>query len=205
MARLNVGTATGIASWGPGYNDGPDYYAAPTWYHNRGMKITNTIDKDLFLPDNTEAERNSVYRAGPATRITGNWIDGGAGGAYRLRRDQVAVGIYCWSGPNFDFAADPQPTPPACPSGYSDAGVYATNAAMPVYGDGLAKTYRSPYDGTVPVTDWAATYGENLDVTVAGATRNAVYMCQSLAQGYFWQCGSAYPYQWIVVRACYRT
>jgi len=201
MARVNNDQYDAPRRWGPGYNDGPDNYAAPTWYHNRGMKINNQTGKDLFLPDNSEAERNSVYRAGPGSRETGNWMDV----AGRLRRDQVAVGVYCWSGPNFNFSLDPQPTPPACPSGYSDGGVYATNAVMPIYGDGLGKTYRPPYDGTVPVTDWAATYGENLDVTIAGATRNAIYMCQSLAQGYFWQCGASYPYQWIVVRACYRT
>jgi hypothetical protein len=204
MARLNNGEADIVRSWGPGYNDGPDSYAAPTWYHNRGMKITNTTGKDLFLPDNAEAERNSVYRAGPGSRQTGNWVDN----AGRLRRDQVATGIYCWSGPNFDFGADPQPTPPACPSGYSDGGIYATQGPMPIYGDGLGKTYRPPYDGTVPVTDWGATYGEQLDITwwsPGGASRNAVYMCQSLAQGYFWLCSASFPYQWTVVRACYRT
>jgi len=198
--RLNNGVTDIVRSWGPGYNDGPDSYAAPTWYHNRGMTINNQTGKDLFLPDNTEAERNSVYRAGPGSRETGNWVDSGG----YLRRDQVAVGIYCWSGPNFNFAADPQPTPPECPSGYYNAGVYATNAAMPVYGDGLAKTYRPPYDGSVAVSNWASTYGENLDVRLAGATRNAIYMCQSLAQGYFWQCGASFPYQWIVVRSCIR-
>lgn len=201
MARLNNSVADGVRSWGPGYNDGPDQYSAPTWYHNRGMKITNTTGKDLFLPDNAEAERNSVYRAGPGSRATGNWVDS----AGRLRRDQVAVGVYCWNGPNFNFAADPQPTPPACPSGYSDGGVFATNAAMPTYSNGQARTYRFPYDGTVAVSAWASTYGENLDVTIAGATRNAIYMCQSLAQGYFWVCSGSFPYQWIVVRACYRT
>jgi hypothetical protein len=201
MARLNNGVADSVRSWGPGYNDGPDYYAAPTWYHNRGIQITNNTGKDLFLPDNSEAERNAVYRnRGAGYGFTGNWVDS----AGRLRRDQVAVGIYCWSGPNFNFAADPQPTPPACESAYTDGGVYATNAAMPDYGNG-PKTYRPPYDGTVAVTDWAATYGENLDVTIAGATRNAIYMCQSLAQGYFWNCSSSFPYQWIVVRACYKS
>jgi hypothetical protein len=201
MARLNNGLVDSVRSWGPGYNDGPNYYTAPTWYHNRGIQITNNTGKDLFLPDNSEAERNAVYRnraAGYA--FTGHWVDS----AGRLRRDQVAVGIYCWSGPNFDFAADPQPTPPACESAYTDGGVYATNAAMPVYGDGIARTYRPPYDGTVAVSAWQANYGE-LDVTIAGATRNAVYMCQSLAQGYFWQCSASFPYQWIVVRACYKS
>ena len=201
MARLNNSVVDSVRSWGPGYNDGPDNYAAPTWYHNRGMKITNTTGKDLFLPDNAEAERNSVYRAGPGSRETGNWVDSSG----RLRRDQVATGIYCWSGLPFNNSMDPQPTPPACPSGYTDGGVYATQGPMPTYGDGVGRTYRPPYDGTVPVSSWAATHGENLDVMIAGATRNAVYMCQSLAQGYFWLCGVIYSYQWTVVRACYRS
>ena len=200
MARLNNGVADSVRSWGPGYNDGPDYYAAPTWYHNRGMKITNNTGKDLFLPDNSEAERNAVYRAGPGSRETGNWVDI----VTYLRRDQVAVGNYCWSGPNFNFSIDPQPIPPSCPSGYTDGGVYATNAAMPDYGGG-PKTYRPPYDGTVAPSQWVATYGEQLDVQFAGATRNAIYMCQSLAQGYFWSCSSSYPYQWIVVRICVKS
>ena len=202
MARLNNGLVDSVRSWGPGYNDGPNYYTAPTWYHNRGIQITNNTGKDLFLPDNSEAERNAVYRnRGAGYGFTGNWVDS----AGRLRRDQVAVGIYCWSGPNFNFSLDPQPTPPACESAYTDGGVYATNAVMPVYDDGVARTYRAPYDGTVAVSNWASTYGENLDVTIAGATRNAIYMCQSLAQGYFWQCGASFPYQWIVVRACYKS
>lgn len=200
MARLNNGVTDSVRSWGPGYNDGPNYYTAPTWYHNRGMKIQNNTGKDLFLPDNAEAERNSVYRAGPGYRQTGNWVDS----AGRLRLDQVATGIYCWSGPP-NTAVDAQPTPPACQSDFTDGGVYATSAAMPVYGDGVGRTYRPPYDGTVAVSNWASTYGENLDVTIAGATRNAVYMCQSLAQGYFWQCGASFPYYWVVVRACYKS
>jgi len=195
MARLNNTVADSVRSWGPGYNDGPDNYAAPTWYHNRGMKITNNTGKDLFLPDNSEAERNSVYRVGPGSRETGAWVDSSG----RLRRDQVAIGNYCWSG----YPNEAQPTPPSCPSGYTDGGVCATNAAMPDYGNG-PKTYRPPYDGTVPVADWATTYGEQLDCRF-GATRNSVYMCQSLAQGYFWYCSPSYPYQWIAVRICYKS
>ena len=199
--RLNNQVLDSVRSWGPGYNDGPNYYTAPTWYHNRGIQMFNSSGKDLFLPDNSEAERNAVYRSrATISSYTGDWVDS----AGRLRRDQVATGNYCWSGPNFNFSVDPQPNPPACPSGYSDGGVYATNDAMPVYPDGLGKTYRPPHDGTVPVSAWQANYGE-LDVTIAGATRNAVYMCQSLAQGYFWQCGASFPYYWVVVRACYKS
>jgi hypothetical protein len=199
--RLNNGATDIVRSWGPGYNDGPNYYTAPTWYHNRGIKLYNNTGKDMFFPDNSEAERNAVYRVrGAGYAFTGNWVDN----AGRLRRDQVAVGIYCWSGPP-NTAVDAQPTPPACESAYTDGGVYATSAAMPVYGDGVARTYRPPHDGTVAVSNWASTYGENLDVTIAGATRNAVYMCQSLAQGYFWQCGASFPYYWVVVRACYKS
>ena len=201
MARLNNGVTDSVRSWGPGYNDGPNYYTVPTWYHNRGIQMYNNSGKDLFLPDNSEAERNAVYRnraAGYA--FSGDWVDS----AGRLRRDQVATGIYCWNGPP-NTAVDAQPTPPACPSAYTDGGVYATYGPLVNGNDGSHRTYRPPYEGTVAVSNWASTYGENLDVTIAGATRNAIYMCQSLAQGYFWICSSSYPYQWTVVRACYKS
>ena len=199
MARLNNGVTDSVRSWGPGYNDGPNYYTAPTWYHNRGIQMYNNSGKDLFLPENSEAERNAVYRNRAAGYgYSGHWVDS----AGRLRRDQVAVGNYCWNGPP-NTAVDAQPTPPACESAFTDGGVYVTYGPMPIYGDGSARTYRPPYEGTVAVSDWASTYGE-LDIVLA-YTRNAIYMCQSLAQGYFWICSGSYPYQWIAVRACYKS
>jgi hypothetical protein len=196
MARLNNTQVSAVLNWGPGYNNGPDQYAYPTYYHNRGIKIYNTTGKDLFLPDNSTGEKNAVFNYVPGTVYRGNWVDSQG----CLRRDQIAFGNYCWNG--VPGGSDPRPTPPACPSGYTDGGVYATYGPMVYpYPPGYVETYvGTVLDGSADVSTIT-----QYDVRIAGASRDAIYFCQNIAQGYFNVCSTSYPYKWIVVRACYKS
>jgi len=207
--RLNNGSSTSILNWGPGYNDGPITYAAPTWYHNRGIKITNNSGKDVFLPENSTAEKNSVYRAVPFTSETGNYYTYLVSRSQvnpTLRKDVVAVGAYCWNGPP-STAVDPIPVPGSCPEGYIDIypSTYKTYGPLNQNGS-LASTYIDQlWTSTVSDADWFSTYGVEYNVVLAGGTTASIFAAQSLRDGYFWQCSPSYPYQWIAVRVCYKS
>jgi hypothetical protein len=197
MARLNNTQVSAVLNWGPGYNNGPDQYAAASYYHNRGFKINNTTGNDLFLPDNSDGEKNSVFLYTPGTAIRGNWIDSQG----YLRRDRVATGNFCWSGPFFNLSQDPQPNPPGCPEGYNDGGVYATKGPFNLRPSGSYSTYTTQaMESTADISTLTG-----YDVLIAGASREAVFFCQNLADGYFWLCTPGFQWQWIAVRACYRS
>jgi hypothetical protein len=145
-----------------------------------------------------------------------------------LRKDMVGVGIYCWNGPP-NPAFDPEPTFAACPAGtygsdpgatYSDGSlvpqlygpvIIASNWPFKDQGTGIASTYWSEhYGSTVPVADWQSTFGYIPDVIMKGGFTNPpsnpglqAHFPQSLHDGYFWQCPSAYPYRWISIKFCY--
>jgi hypothetical protein len=140
----------------------------------------------------------------------------------------IGVGIYCWSG-GINPAYDPEPTIAACPAGTygSDPGAtYSDGSPVPqLYGpvihhspypfrdrgDGVATTYwPEHYTSTVPVADWNSTFGYTPDaMTIGGFTIPPsnpgiqAHFPQSLHDGYFWQCPSAYPYRWISIKLCY--
>ena len=224
--RIANGGNTEVLNWGPGYNDGPLYYSAPTWYHNRGTIIRNNSGQDVFIPENTEAERNSVYRAQPFGSEANlyyyyfpkypTYTSGDVNPT--IRQNQVATGIYCWNGPNIPIASDPFAIPPDCPAGYNDALIgyqgrdargeaYNTNGPL-IYNpnNDQSMTYiPSLWGSTVPVSDWLSTLGIEYDPVKAGGTRESIYAAQSLGQGYFWYCsGSVYVYKRIAVRVCYK-
>ena len=106
--RLNNGTSTAVLDWGPGGDT-----RRPQM--NRYMKLTNSTGKDMFLPENSAAEKLAVYNSlsvSGVTKLKGQYYVGST-----LYNNTAAIGTGpCWFG-NSNSAA--YVDPPACPSGFT--------------------------------------------------------------------------------------
>jgi hypothetical protein len=181
--RVNNGSNTGIKDWGPGGG-----------YHvlkNRGIIVFNSTGVDMFYPDNSSGEYNSVFNnvgnVSGVSVVKGDFID-----AYgNLRKDQVGFGNYCWNG----YPGEAAPVPAGCPSGYTSAGPYNTYGPM-----NNAGSYY--YDRS---TNWnASSTSTAYDIRSAGYTTDAIYWCAQMAREYYSICYGSFFYYWKTVRVCYR-
>lgn len=102
--RLNNGSTTAVLDYGPGgYADRPQI--------NRYMQIYNNTGADMFVPDNSTAEKNSTYNGVPGAVYRGHWASGGQMFYYQ---GMYGNGI-CWSGGmggSYNAA-------PGCPGGWT--------------------------------------------------------------------------------------
>jgi hypothetical protein len=118
--RLNNGSTTGSLDYGAGGN--AQFPQAGRW-----LKIYNATGADMFVPDNSTAEKNSTYNyVGNISGVT-TW-KGHAGDSsytyYYMAQYTLYDGAYvCWS-----YARQPGSwnTPDGCPGGWTDAGVVNT-------------------------------------------------------------------------------
>lgn len=106
MARLNNGSSA-VYDFGPG-----GYARIPL--RNRFIKIFNNTGYDMFIPDNSTAEKLSVYNnfsVPGATKLFGQYAVGN-----NLFNNRSAIGTGpCWNGtPGGSYQ-----TPAACPSGFT--------------------------------------------------------------------------------------
>ena len=111
--RVTNGTTSSLLDWGPGG-------ASNIPFSNTYMKIANSTGYDLFLPDNSTAEKQAVFNnfsVPNATKYVGQYGDSGI--LYNNTANITSVGP-CWT--PFIPGYVPYPTSPSCPSGYTDAG-----------------------------------------------------------------------------------
>lgn len=112
------------------YGDGGD---AQRPERLRWVIIYNNSGSTMFIPENTSAERDSVYnnfpnkhKPDPAYGVTGN---------KRLYNNTAIMGNGpCWN--NHSNNANYK-TPAACPSGYTDEGVVNQNSTQPNLENGV--------------------------------------------------------------------
>jgi hypothetical protein len=110
--------------------------------HGKAIRIGNSTGNTLFLPDNSAAEKASMYNNFPKTGITGDkgeylYNDGSTDYVVSLTVSLGGEG-YCYS-PSAPGAG----APPSCPAGWTDAGA--------IYGQGNPNTYSG--DGTIRFGD----------------------------------------------------
>ena len=113
--RLNNGSTTGSLDYGAGGN--AQFPQAGRW-----IKIYNGTGADMFVPDNSTAEKNSTYNyVGNIGSVT-TW-KGHAGDATYTYYYTANYGTgVCWY-PSFGGTWQ---APDACPSGWTDAGTVQT-------------------------------------------------------------------------------
>lgn len=133
MARLNNGNGLYGQDYGPGGDVNRPII-------NRFISIYNATGADMFIPDNSAAERVSVYNyVGNVPGVTAK--KGRYWASPYLYQSTAIMGIPggspCWS-PRTPGAI--YRTPAGCPSGFNDIGVTNQQNVNP-------NTYR--YDGTV--------------------------------------------------------
>lgn len=183
--RVNNGSNTGVKNWGPGGG----YHSL----NNRGCIVFNNTGADMFYPDNSSGEYNSVFNnVGNVSGVTidkGNFIDSYG----NLRRDQVGFGNYCWNG----YPGEAAPVPAGCPSGYTSAGPYNTYGPMNNQGSYY-------YDQSPNFWPSSSSGSTSYDIRAAGYTTDAIYWCAQMARGYYSVCYGSYYYYWKTVRVCYR-
>lgn len=126
MATLANG-ASRIARYGPGgQSDRPEY--------NRWVYLTNPSGLTMFLPENSEAERNAIYNNFPyKTQYVRGYGTTGTGGV-RLWQNSNAIGTGpCWS----TFFGGTYATPAACASGFTQEGSVVNAYTNPLSYTGL--------------------------------------------------------------------
>lgn len=111
--RLNNGQSSSALRWGPGgVSNRPEL--------NRWMKVINSSGLDIFLPDNSGAERNAVFNnlPGNVSGVTVRKGQYGVGSVLYNNTARIGTGP-CWQ-PNSNPASYQNPA--GCPSGFTAGG-----------------------------------------------------------------------------------
>lgn len=106
MARLNNGTSA-VYDFGPG-----GYARIP--FRTRFIKIFNNTGSDMFIPDNSTAEKQSVYNSFSVPNAPKYFGQYAVGNTLYDNRSAIGTGP-CWYG----TPAGSYQTPAGCPSGFS--------------------------------------------------------------------------------------
>ena len=118
--RLNNTVTTGVLDWGPA-GDGTRPHA------NRYMKVVNASGKDLFLPENTAAEKNSVFNYLSASGVTVKRGQYFVGSTLYNNKAEIGTGP-CWIGNSNSAAYN---APPACDAGWTTGSLVSANNVNP--------------------------------------------------------------------------
>ena len=189
--RIVSGGNSGPQNWGSGV--GPSY----TWA-GQGIEVYNNTANDLAVGTQTVAESNSAYvNIGSVPNVTVykfGFIDYYGQG----RQDQVAYGQYFWNG----VPGEAAPTPPACPSGFTDRGVFSTYGPLvTISGGGYGN--RSSKNGQLNL-QYDIYYQNNNGYTGLDQTNAIWWTMYQIVGGYYtiWYPPSGFNYFWTSIRVC---